>query len=363
MEIGIIGYGVVGKAIEYGFESHSDIHVYDPLYVNNEEEKFLSSIEEVMQKSRIVFVCVPTPMTEVAGGPFDPTTIDGVMKEVGAASSKLEFPPVVVIESAVIPSKIKQYIEDYPDIRLVVSPEYLTEKDPFDKFINPDCRILDSSPDDTSEVQSAFEVFSICRRCDVGYCDAIGAAVIKYMENSFLAMKVSFMNQFYDLLKASGSKTEWNHLAEIFHFDSRMGNSHYRIPGHDGDRYWGGKCVMPNSKLLVKTTVIDEIDNYNAAEYGPETITIEELYTTFHDHKPWYEYYNVESCNDGLNEQDWKEVTDVTTRKIDEDIYVFETDNGIFECTGEHLMPILRDGKKSIVMAKDIKTTDQFFAK
>jgi UDPglucose 6-dehydrogenase len=271
MEIGIVGYGVVGKAVEYGFESLSDIYIYDPLYVDNEEDKFMSSIEEVMRKSRIVFVCVPTPMTEVAGGPFDSTVIDSVMKEVGEASAQWDLPPVVVIESAVIPSKIKQYIKDYPKIRLVVSPEYLTEKEPFDKFINPDCRILGGSPEDTSEVQSAFEVFSICKRCDVGYCDAIGAAVIKYMENSFLAMKVSFMNQFYDLLKESGSETEWNHLARIFHFDSRMGNSHYKIPGHDGDRGWGGKCLPKDinaiiyeaKKLGCDLTIMEEVWKYN----------------------------------------------------------------------------------------------------
>jgi len=267
MNIGIIGYGVVGKAIEYGFKSASNITIYDPLYI----KKFSPTIEKVIFDSEIVFVCVPTPMSNVNGDPFDSSVIDEVMEKIETASSQLDSPPIVVIESAVIPSKIKQYIKQYTNIELVVSPEYLTEKEPFEKFLNPECRILGGSSEDTMKVQKAFELYSICEPCKVGYCDAIGAAVIKYMENSFLAMKISFMNQFYDLLKQSGSKTEWNHLAEIFHYDSRMGNSHFIIPGHDGDRHWGGKCfpkdinaiIYDAKKLGCNLTILEEVWNYN----------------------------------------------------------------------------------------------------
>jgi UDP-glucose 6-dehydrogenase len=85
----------------------------------------------------------------------------------------------------------------------------------------------------------------------VGHCDAIGAAVLKYMENCFLAMKVTFMNQFYDIVQASGTSDTWEHLAEIYHYDTRAGNSHYHVPGPDGDRGYGGKCFAKDVNAMI----------------------------------------------------------------------------------------------------------------
>jgi len=266
MDIGIIGYGTVGKAVEYGFKDGCNIFIYDPAYPSNKtyypdsdgpDPKFLSSIAQVVLNSDFIFVCVPTPMKDINGGPFDSNIIDNVMDEIDEAykQSKISeirgyYGPVVIIESAVIPSKIKEYILKYPIMHLVVSPEYLTENEPFKGFVEPLCRILGGDKYDTKAVQRLFDGYSICKPCKVGFCDAIAASVMKYMENSFLALKVTFMNQFYDILKASGSETDWEHFATIFHYDSRMGNSHYHVPGPDGDRAFGGKCFAKDVNAI-----------------------------------------------------------------------------------------------------------------
>ena len=137
--------------------------------------------------------------------------------------------------------------------------------------MNPDCRIIGGNRQDAMLVQELFDKYSACAPCKVGYCDAIGASVIKYMENSFLALKVSFMNQFYDLLLASGSETPWETIAEIFHLDPRMGNSHYHVPGHDGDRGFGGKCFCKDVNSIccyardvgVELSLMEEAWKYN----------------------------------------------------------------------------------------------------
>jgi len=274
MNVGIIGYGIVGQAIERGFRDQCQILVHDPLYTGTSASSdstsglgrvFCESIVDVVSVSKIVFICVPTPAqkefqkNDGTIAPFDSTIIDGVMEKVNfgnlcvLSTHNLEDKslPLIVIESAVVPSKIKEYLDKYLHLRLVVSPEFLTAKESFERFLNPDCRILGGKKEDTEEVQKIFEDYSSCKSCKVGYCDAIGASVIKYMENSFLALKVSFMNQFYDLLEKSGSETEWAHLAEIFHYDTRMGNSHYSVPGHDGDRGWGGHCWPKDINAIV----------------------------------------------------------------------------------------------------------------
>lgn len=273
MNIGIIGYGVVGKAITHAFQDKCSAIIYDPQY-----REYSDSIATVVRSSEFVFIAVPTPMKNWRGGPFDSKIIDKVMAEIASeyiyqTDRQFNKPnlPIIIIESAVIPGKIKEYINNYPQIKLVVCPEYLTEKDPIGRFVNPDCRILGGDRVNAEHVQNLFEKFSICKPCKVGYCDAIGAAVIKYMENSFLALKVSFMNQFYDLLQASGSETPWETIAEIFHFDPRMGNSHYHVPGHDGDRGYGGKCLVKDTNAIccyardlgINLSLIEEACRYN----------------------------------------------------------------------------------------------------
>jgi UDP-glucose 6-dehydrogenase len=174
------------------------------------------------------------------------------------------------------------------------------------------------------------------------------------MENCYLAMKVIFMNQFYEILKRSGSKSSWEEVAEIFHYDSRMGNSHYNVPGPDGDFGFGGKCVLGSAKVCV----INRQDA-NDIDLKKEIITIEELYNRFKKD----DFVFIESCDAECEDIEYKQIIDVTRREIDEELLVFETENGPFACTQEHLMPILRNGKIIIVEAKNIKETDKFFSK
>jgi UDPglucose 6-dehydrogenase len=242
--VGIIGHGVVGKAVECGFHDKCKIVIYDPIYNKG-------SIEDVVAVADFIFVSVPTPMKHFRGGPFDSSIIDDVMGKISGACDKHDRYPVVIIKSAVLPSVIKRYLAEYPKVRLVVSPEYLTDKEPLKLFINAELLILGGKRTDTEAVQELFEKYSICAKCEVGHCDAVGAAILKYMENCFLAMKVIFMNQFYDIVKASGTNDSWDHLSKIFHYDSRMGNSHYKVPGPDGDRGYGGKCFCKDLGALI----------------------------------------------------------------------------------------------------------------
>ena len=252
MDIGIIGYGTVGKAIAGGFEKKAKLHIYDPLYPADSGEQFHASIAEVYRASAFAFVCVPTPQKlkrlDDIYGEFDPTILDGCLKEIaqtGAYNSK-----IVVIASTVLPSKVKEYTDSWPDMNIVVSPELLTEKNAVQDFLNPDCRIIGGKPEHTRALQKLYDDYSECRPCQVGYCSAANAAYIKYMRNTYLAIKVGMMNQFYDLFEKMDGTDSWEDIATILHYDSRLGNSHYHVPGHDGDRGWGGKCLPKDAGAL-----------------------------------------------------------------------------------------------------------------
>lgn len=256
MNIGIIGYGTVGKAICKGFEDKASLHIFDPLYSPEQSQRFKRSVEEVWQASDFTFVSVPTPQKLEPGQPGGPLDSSNVDQAVGAIAPLAADDKILVITSTTLPSKIGEYLERYPRLNLVMLPEFLTERNAQRDFLNPAFRIIGGEPGAARAVQDLFEKYSACAPCEkVGYCDAVAAAFVKYMINSYLAVKVSFLNQFYDLFQKGGSRascTSWAELSELFHYDTRVGNSHKDVPGYDGDRGWGGKCLPKDVNAIMR---------------------------------------------------------------------------------------------------------------
>jgi UDPglucose 6-dehydrogenase len=248
VKIGIIGYGIVGKAMEHTFKGKvSSFYISDPKLNGS------LTIKEVFQNSDYIFVCVPTPMS-LKTREMDSRIIDSVMEELYATKKTSQNDPIIIIKSTVIPSKLKEYSERFKELRLTMSPEYLTEKNYLEDALKLKSLVVGGdSENDCLQVIKLYEKWSNCESgYKAGYVDLIGAGVLKYMENCFLALKVSFMNEMYKIHEASGSESSWDKMGDTFHLDSRMGNSHYRVPGHDGDFGWGGKCFPKDVNAMIK---------------------------------------------------------------------------------------------------------------
>jgi UDPglucose 6-dehydrogenase len=70
------------------------------------------------------------------------------------------------------------------------------------------------------------------------------------MSNNFLALKISFMNEYYNLVKNIGG--DWKSITEGFVSDPRIGNSHTQVPGHDGKRGFGGTCFPKDINAIIE---------------------------------------------------------------------------------------------------------------
>ena len=88
--------------------------------------------------------------------------------------------------------------------------------------------------------------------------DTITAELIKYMNNSFFATKVSIMNEFKLLSEKIGAN--WDDALNGFASDGRIGDSHLNVPGHDGQFGYGGKCFPKDVCALVKFAKNNGID-------------------------------------------------------------------------------------------------------
>jgi UDPglucose 6-dehydrogenase len=237
MNICIVGHGVVGKAVQHGFTNNlTHLYVVDPQY-----DTYIDSLYDLF-KPDIVFICVPTPTTKDG---IDSSIIESVLKEI----SLREHKPIVVIKSTVTPDVCDKLSSIYSPI--VYNPEFLTEANCINDFVNPKFILLGGETRNVLEVAEAYSQYSLCNPCPVYMVDEKTACLIKYTLNSFLATKVVFFNQMYDIYKKSGADITWENFIKIISNDDRIGDTHMNVPGKDGMRGFGGMCFPKDTKAII----------------------------------------------------------------------------------------------------------------
>jgi UDPglucose 6-dehydrogenase len=130
----------------------------------------------------------------------------------------------------------------------VFCPEFLTEKNAKLDMLTQSRIILGGYIDLTLKVESLFEA----RFGNKHYIltDSTSAELIKYMSNNFLTVKTAFFNEYYDLAKELDAN--WNTIVEGVTSDPRIGNSHSKVPGHDGKRGFGGTCFPKDINAMIE---------------------------------------------------------------------------------------------------------------
>ena len=226
-KIGIIGFGFLGHALAHGFALHADIKIYDK-YDNQYD-----TLDDTVNSSDFIFVGVPTPMNE--NGTQDLSSIyDAVKSVVDVANSR----KIIILKSTIIPGTTRKCAKKYRKHGFVFNPEFLTERASKLDFINSARIILGGKKKDTTKVEKLYrERFT---HTPIYKTTWEAAEVVKYMSNSFFAVKISFLNEMYEVAKHIG--VPYEDLRDMWLADQRIGNSHTDVPGHDGQRGYGGKC-------------------------------------------------------------------------------------------------------------------------
>jgi len=254
--IGIMGAGVVGGALLSYLESQGRaVRVYDP-------PKGHASVDAI-EEADIVFVCVPTPYTTGVG--FDDSFLLDAVDRIGGRK-------VVVIKSTVLPGTTELLQERYPRHRFMFNPEFLREVSAFEDFVRPDRQIIGCTAASRGDAQRVMELLP--RAPFERICAAGEAEMAKYVANSFLAVKVSYANEVFDLCAEIG--VSYEQVRDMVAADARIGGSHMDV--HDsGYRGYGGKCLPKDSKSLldlarssgVEMRVLAAADRVNASLRAP----------------------------------------------------------------------------------------------
>jgi UDPglucose 6-dehydrogenase len=235
MKICVVGYGYVGKAMVAAFDQgeNIDYDIVDPAY-----EEYNNSLLEVMDSCDAAVVCVPTPQGE--DGKCDDSIVLDVVESIG-----LDKP--ILIKSTTDIDTLQWFKENYPNV--CFSPEFLRGRSSVEDFLAETKMIIGGEID---QAEGWMNVFQECLDIkDEAFLDIVEAGYVKYACNSFLATKVTFFNDLFNLMQKAHPELDYDSMVYALGLDSRIGHSHTEVPGYDGKFGWGGHCFPKDTAAFV----------------------------------------------------------------------------------------------------------------
>ena len=236
--VGIIGQGFVGNALKTAFSPHYKVHTYDKIRTDLSTHK---SICDLSRACELIFVCVPTPMKE--DGSCDVSIVKEVVLQACSAGRR----NIVIIKSTVPPNTTKALQDLCLDSQIVFNPEFLLERNAEEDFRNTSRVILGGPRPATTRLKQFYS--KIFPNAHIIKTDSTIAEMVKYLTNSFLAVKVSFANEIYNVCESLG--VDYDKVIEYSLHDDRLGNTHWAVPGPDGHYGFGGSCFPKDINALM----------------------------------------------------------------------------------------------------------------
>lgn len=237
MIIGIVGNGFVGRGIAHTF-SNDELRIYDKY------NKSVNSLDETVIESDVIFVCVPTPMKD--NGAQDMSNLLDAIKNITLNAPGKRH---IVLRTTVTPGTTRHFARLFPEHDFIFMPEFLSERTIIFDSLNPS-RIILGGLEESSGFYMVERLFKErFPHVPIFKTTWEGAELAKYMANCFYAVKISFMNEMYDMAKHIG--VEYNHLRDMLLASGWVANMHMQVPGTDGDRGYGGKCLVKDTKAFI----------------------------------------------------------------------------------------------------------------
>jgi UDPglucose 6-dehydrogenase len=229
MKIGIAGYGFVGKAHEGVLKDYHDLIIYDPALGHYGD----------LRHADAIIVCVSTPQGSHGG-----CHMDNVL-------SIIEDNPNVpiLIKSTISLEGWNMLRHMYPNTRITFSPEFLRAATALEDFQNTKTILLGSG--NTGFWADIF--ITAMGKINIDVATAQELIVTKYARNSFLATKVSFFNQIYELCQKAG--IDYEVVKQHTTADARIGDSHTTITEERG---FGGHCFPKDTEAFLVSAKLND---------------------------------------------------------------------------------------------------------
>ena len=252
MKIGIIGNGFIGRAMQELRNSNVAVVCYDKCAELCEPRG--TNIRDLLDCD-IVFISVPTPMNK------DGTANIHIVKSVVKELEEIGYNNYTVVRSTVPPGTCDE-------LNVYFMPEFLTETNSKNDFINNELWIygLQGIEKDAGFKTSITQLIETCYKEKRIKYDKIQwltnkeAEMVKYFRNTFLAVKISYCNELYNLCQLND--IDYENVRAIAAQDKRIGMSHTSVPGPDGKFGFGGTCFPKDTYALFHFMKQSEMKSY-----------------------------------------------------------------------------------------------------
>ncbi|MDP1844979.1 MAG: UDP-glucose/GDP-mannose dehydrogenase family protein, partial [Sediminibacterium sp.] len=273
MKIAVVGTGYVGLVTGTCFSetgnkvtcididqskvdrlSNGEITIYEPglekIFLRNLKEgrlQFTTNLAEGIKEAEIIFLALPTPPGE--GGAADLRYILGVSKDLGKILTGYK----VIVDKSTVPvgtaEKVHKAIaENYTgEFDVVSNPEFLREGVAVDDFMKPDRVVVGTTSERAKKVMSDLYAPFVRQGNPVIFMDEKSAELTKYAANSFLATKISFMNEIANLCEKVGADVDM--VRRGIGSDDRIGKR-FLFPGIG----YGGSCFPKDVQALIMSS-------------------------------------------------------------------------------------------------------------
>jgi UDPglucose 6-dehydrogenase len=227
---------------------------------------FTSSTAEGVAKSDVIFIAVPTPSQ--ADGSVDLSFIEKVAREIAGAMTSYK----IIVDKSTVPVKtgdkvadtIKRYSKGRVDFDVVSNPEFLREGSAVADLMRPDRIVIGvRSQRAVRAMKEIYEPFG----ATIIVTDINSAELIKHASNSFLALKISYINAISTLCEATGANVE--EVAHGMGMDERIGRRFL-----NASLGFGGSCFPKDLSAFIKIAeqvgcdfaLLKEVQKINAAQ-------------------------------------------------------------------------------------------------
>ena len=234
--------------------SSGQITIYEPglekIFLRNTKEGrlvFTTNLEEVLEASEIIFLALPTPPG--ADGSADLKYVLGVADQMG----KLMKGYKVVVNKSTVPvgtaDKVREAIaKNYKgEFDVVSNPEFLREGVAVEDFMKPDRVVIGTKSEQAKKVMTELYAPFVRQGNPLIFMDERSSELTKYAANSFLATKISFMNEIAQLCERMGADVDM--VRRGIGSDDRIGKR-FLFPGIG----YGGSCFPKDVQALVKSS-------------------------------------------------------------------------------------------------------------
>lgn len=231
--VGIMGTGMVGGALKSYFVS---VGVTPFVYDKGKNE---GSVEDV-NKADVIFICVPTPYDETAGG-FDLSYVRDALNAIKGEEK------IVVLKSTVVPGTTAMLQQEYPQCKMLYNPEFLTEITADQDMRFPDRQIIGATEKSYTVAADILGMLPLAPFERV--IPSTAAEMTKYYGNTWFSTKVVFANQMHDICQKL--EIDYDVVKDCVAADKRIGRTHLEI-FHKGYRGYGGKCLPKDTRALIQ---------------------------------------------------------------------------------------------------------------